>query len=123
MIPFFLDPAQSPSGDRLARRPLPRGDEVPRDYPLTVALTLLSPWLVPPFRFSWPDGTDHNLFVMDSRASYDSCSFGRSTEVNVDQPIVYTLTSAKTYYFGCEVPGHCQYGGQKVAVTALPGEQ
>ena len=78
------------------------------------------------FRFS----VNHNLYLMETQAAYDSCDLSHSVELaetnvggrETDQPSMpinkyeVVITTAGTYYFACHVVGHCG-AGQKITVT------
>ena len=71
--------------------------------------------------------SDHNLYLMESAAKYDSCDFSGATELastshgggSGSTPNLYeaVVSSAGTLYFACEMGSHCG-GGQNVTITA-----
>jgi len=77
------------------------------------------------FRFSM----EHNLYLMGSKAAYDSCDLSDSIELagmhihggEAGQPpnlYEVVMTTAGTYYMTCHVAGHCG-SGQKITVNVV----
>ena len=70
--------------------------------------------------FKWSD--QHNVYVMPNKAAYDACDFSQATELastSVNE-FTYKASGAGTFYFGCQVAGHCAYANQKLALTVTP---
>ena len=63
--------------------------------------------------------TGHNVYSMPSAADFNSCNFGGATLLATSGPYVHTFTSEGTFYFACQVSGHCD-AGQKVTVNVAP---
>ena len=80
-------------------------------------------------KLSFRYNSNHNLYLMASKAAYDSCNFDGATELGSssvgggtgETPNLYeaVVTTAGTLYLACQVSAgsHCA-GGQKVAITA-----
>ena len=58
----------------------------------------------------------HNVFKFKDRTAFLKCDFSGATNLGAKSPVKFSTTKAGTYYFGCEVYGHCQ-SNQKLAVT------
>ena len=71
--------------------------------------------------------SNHNVYLVESAAKYDTCDFSGATELastshgggSGSTPNQYeaVVSSAGTLYIACEVSGHCD-AGQKVTITA-----
>jgi plastocyanin len=96
----------------------------PTSYTVTTGTVLT-------FRYS----TSHNLYLMGSKAAYDSCDLAASVELagsnfggeeagSGDQPAMpankyeVVMAASGTYYMVCHVPGHCS-SGQKITVQVV----
>lgn len=88
----------------------------PKSYTVTTGTALT-------FKFSM----EHNLYLMETKAAYDSCDLAHSVELAGEHihggeagqpPNLYEviITTAGTYYMSCHIPGHCE-SGQKIEVT------
>ena len=62
--------------------------------------------------FVWT-GT-HSLWQFEGKDAFDFCDFNRAKELSSDSGYVFK-SHAGTYYFGCSVYGHCEYG-QKIEI-------
>ena len=58
----------------------------------------------------------HNVFQFKDKNAFLKCDFAGATNLGAKSPVTFSTTKAGTYYFGCEVYGHCKYG-QKLMVT------
>merc|ERR1719460_1900049 len=68
----------------------------------------------------------HNLYLMASKAAYESCDFSGGVELgsttrgggSESTPNLYeaVVSAAGTYYLACQVGSHCSQG-QKITVT------
>ena len=61
----------------------------------------------------------HNVYLSANEADYNGCerSGGTMLADNTVTTYQHTFSSAGTFYFICEIPGHCN-AGQKIAITA-----
>merc|ERR1719424_1358812 len=73
--------------------------------------------------FMWENNSPagHNVYMMASKAAFDSCDFTDATNLGAASApasgrVEYKLTVLPAY-FACEISGHCN-AGQKLAVTA-----
>ena len=69
--------------------------------------------------FSWSGW--HNVYQSASKADFDSCVRTGGTlltAAGLDGTYTTTLVDPGTYYYICEVPGHCG-AGQKIAITVV----
>ena len=92
------------------------------DHPVTWVIPMPSPQTLSvavgdTVTFSW--SFSHNVYLSASQADYNSCATTggtmlATTSVNTYQ---HTFSSAGTFYFICEVSGHCS-ADQKIAITA-----
>ena len=72
--------------------------------------------------FKWID--QHTLWLMPNKAAYDACDFSQgiqlaSTSVN---EYTYKASALGTFYFGCNIAGHCEYA-LKMALTVTTAGQ
>ena len=58
----------------------------------------------------------HNVFQFKDKTAFLKCDFTGAKDLGDKSGVKFTTRKAGTYYFGCEVYGHCQYG-QKLMVT------
>ena len=67
--------------------------------------------------FTWQ--YHHNVYLSSSAADYNACvrTGGTMLADNTVTSYQHTFSSAGTFYFICEVQGHCN-AGQKIAITA-----
>jgi len=71
--------------------------------------------------FQYPNG-GHNVYQFPDKVSFDTCDFTNAvqvcgqdvTECVVDGPVIPSDTGI--FWFGCELPSHCEFGAMKVAV-------
>ena len=71
--------------------------------------------------FKWSG--NHNVWLLPNKAAYDACDFSKGKELASTSVTEYTYkaSAAGTFYFVCEVAGHCSHAQQKLALTVTPG--
>ena len=62
--------------------------------------------------FKWSNG-NHNVFQFNNQNAFKKCDFSRATQRATKSPYIFSTTKPGTYYFGCDMYGHCS-GGQKL---------
>ena len=67
--------------------------------------------------FSWQ--YEHNVYESANEADYNGCSTTGGTMLGTTSPYQHTFTADGTFYFICEVNGHCN-AGQKIRITVVP---
>eukprot|EP00592_Proboscia_alata_P017489 CAMPEP_0194400572 /NCGR_PEP_ID=MMETSP0174-20130528/127307_1 /TAXON_ID=216777 /ORGANISM="Proboscia alata, Strain PI-D3" /LENGTH=235 /DNA_ID=CAMNT_0039197141 /DNA_START=49 /DNA_END=753 /DNA_ORIENTATION=+ len=69
----------------------------------------------------------HNVYQMDSKASYESCNFGGAELMASasESPFSYTISemdqerNGGNLYFACAIGSHCRGGQQKIRIRAV----
>ena len=69
--------------------------------------------------FKWKGGY-HNVFQFKDKTAFLKCDFTGAKDLGDKSGVKFTTRKAGTYYFGCEVFGHCKYD-QKLMVTVTAG--
>ena len=62
----------------------------------------------------------HNVFKFKDKTAFDNCDFSGAENLGDESGVKFTTKKAGTYYFGCEVFGHCKYH-QKLVVKVTTG--
>ena len=66
----------------------------------------------------------HNVWLLPNKDAYDACDFSKGTELAPTSVNDYTYkaSAAGTFYFGCQIIGHCAFAAHKLelTVTAAP---
>merc|ERR1711957_856888 len=68
-------------------------------------------------------GFGHNVYTMVDATAYADCDFAGGTNLGQQGPVDVTIKAedaGKTFYFGCQVPGHCP--SMKIAFEIAPLE-
>ena len=65
-------------------------------------------------RFQWSD--KHNVYQFANAGAFAACDFSKATLLSELSPYTFKVASLGTYWFGCQVPGHCS-AGQKLALV------
>ena len=60
----------------------------------------------------------HDVYMFADETAFNACDFAGATQLADTDVNTYTfeVTDTGTFYFGCSVGGHCDYG-QKLALT------
>jgi len=69
-------------------------------------------------------GWGHNVYTMVDATAYAGCDFTGGTNLGTNAPVDVTIKAedaGKTFYFGCQVPGHCP--SMKIAFEIAPLEK
>jgi len=65
----------------------------------------------------------HNVYMFQSKAAFDVCDFSEAVELasHLQTSYTYKATTEGTFFFACEISGHCEMG-QKMSLAVTSGQ-